>query len=214
VHVGVRSQEEMRRITVKRGPDLHSYQGSCPSSTANMTQPGHQCYTLAIHCSGITLCTCPNFMQRGGACKHLHAAQLIIDAWVHFGHEQAYFYPTTLTAACDIFDRSKPCTITIDEAPKLPQVIDWTLVQAFGNDNTTVDDQEPMDLLSGERNSSDNADSSDTDADDRFDTPPVVGTIGGSTVGSLITTNEPQVIVSPEVSTDGYYSSHLLIDNM
>lgn len=138
---------ELGRITVVHGPDvLNSYQAVCASSKSDINNPNHVHYTANIHRSGFASCTCIDYSHnRGLACKHLRALRLLIDGWIHSCMEGRYTYPQSMSHAQEI---SQSIEVPSPVPPTPAQVIDWTAIQALGNDSTTLDDQENHDNAS------------------------------------------------------------------
>ena len=68
------------------------YEAYCLSSnhSANSLR-----YHIHLHRSRFGSCTCLDFLNRGGACKHLCAFRHIIDSWARNGHILPFFYPPT-----------------------------------------------------------------------------------------------------------------------
>lgn len=61
---------------------------------------GVSVYLLTVHPSGAATCTCLDWMQRGGACKHLRAFRLLIEHWGSSGNLQVpYLFPSTAEEA-------------------------------------------------------------------------------------------------------------------
>ncbi|KAJ3729336.1 hypothetical protein C8R42DRAFT_558864, partial [Lentinula raphanica] len=79
----------------RTNPDC--YAAVCISSTKADTS-----YELSIHRSGTATCTCPDFQNNGGACKHLRALRLVLEALVLSGHERAFHFPTTRIEALQL----------------------------------------------------------------------------------------------------------------
>ena len=53
-------------------------------------------YWLTIHPSGLATCLCLDWLRWGGACKHLRAFRLLIEAWGRRGELQVPFiFPTS-----------------------------------------------------------------------------------------------------------------------
>lgn len=75
------------------------YETTCSSSS----QAG-AVYQLELHRRGCGRCTCPDFSQRGGACKHLRAFRSVIDDWIQRGLTSPFFYPNSLSAAKQLQD--------------------------------------------------------------------------------------------------------------
>jgi hypothetical protein len=107
--------------------------------------------------------------------------QRIIDTWVIVSHETSFNYISSRFAAVEHFKSLKPDhlsgpTVTLPAVPSvLPPAPAWDLsiIQALGEDNTTVDDCEPgtglegmvvavsENLESGESSGTDNAEPQD-----------------------------------------------------
>lgn len=77
------------------GPD--QYEATC-ISTSSLHNPAMQ-YTLFLHRAGHGRCDCPDFLYRGGACKHLRALRLVIESWVQQCFITPFHYPLTIQAA-------------------------------------------------------------------------------------------------------------------
>ncbi|KAI0040770.1 hypothetical protein FA95DRAFT_1472805, partial [Auriscalpium vulgare] len=56
-------------------PSLRPYEvwASCATSAAILSNDRYPRYWLTVHASGAANCTCPDWLQRGGLCKHLRA---------------------------------------------------------------------------------------------------------------------------------------------
>ena len=158
----------LRRIVVSRGPDTESYVAVCASSKANILNADHVCYQVMLHRSGLSTCTCPDFMQNRGACKHLRATRSIVDNWILSSFEAAFIYPTTYANAHQLHEYWNPPQIldtTNPTLPSLPPTTDWTLLQVLGNDNTTVDDREDEQVIEVDEDCDEESDKSDCDID-------------------------------------------------
>jgi SWIM zinc finger len=46
---------------------------TCATSSSNPDDPSHERYWLTYNLEGTATCTCPDWLKRGGACKHLRA---------------------------------------------------------------------------------------------------------------------------------------------
>ncbi|KAJ3966046.1 hypothetical protein EV361DRAFT_872715 [Lentinula raphanica] len=115
-------------------PHPDDYTAVCSSSTKPDVF-----YTLSIQRSGRASCSCPDFQKKGGACKHLRAMRLVLDALVLAGHERAFNFPSTQLEAIQI-ELSMPATNSID----LPAL------QAIGDDNTMLGDDLGDNILGAE----------------------------------------------------------------
>jgi len=105
----------------------------------------------------------------------------IIDTWVIAGHEKSFNYISSHFAVVEHFKSLKPNHLSGPTAtlPAVPSVLppapawDLSIIQALGEDNTTVDDCEPgtgsegmvvavsENLESGESSGTDNAEPQD-----------------------------------------------------
>jgi hypothetical protein len=73
----------------------------------DMQNPSYMHYWLTAHPSGSSTCICPNWINRGGACKHLHAFQLLIEDWAMKGKLQyKYSFPQMQDEAIHIQDQN------------------------------------------------------------------------------------------------------------
>lgn len=82
---------------------------TCSTSIADPHDINHNRYWLTIHLSGAATCTCPDWLQRAGACKHLRAFKQAIEAWVQNGAiDTTYLYqfPSTREAAENVLERN------------------------------------------------------------------------------------------------------------
>ncbi|KAJ3845789.1 hypothetical protein EV368DRAFT_90093 [Lentinula lateritia] len=118
---------------VYKGQDSNGnfYTVRCPSSK-DVTKN----YTVFLHQTGRGSCTCLDFDQRGGACKHLWSLRQCVDYYVSVLHVETPFnYPATFQAAQQLAARylnSLPDGLnTTLSAPML----DWKAVQTLGQDN-------------------------------------------------------------------------------
>lgn len=142
--------------------DNDTYLGKCKSSEiGHGTDAGAHLnsqstsleYVFKIERSGKAFCSCPDFQKRGGACKHLRCAKLVIDDWVTHGYDTSFYYPTSRSNAEHVHQQhSETCTHTDTSSfqlpPKIPPPVPVTItwdplaIQALGNDMTTVDDED------------------------------------------------------------------------
>jgi hypothetical protein len=147
------------RFSVARGPDPHnSYRATCASSKANILDANHLRYTINIHRCGISSCTCLDFIHGNGlACKHLRVLRSLIVHWIQGHTEQEFCFPSTSLQAQEIareFSIVVPLapTDTAHVAPLVPPPavqIDWSVIQALGNDTTTLDENEAPQIDAG-----------------------------------------------------------------
>ncbi|KZT20536.1 hypothetical protein NEOLEDRAFT_1075528, partial [Neolentinus lepideus HHB14362 ss-1] len=89
---------------ITRDVSEHQFEAVC-YSTANPTSTP---YRVTIHRIGYASCTCLDFVHRGGACKHLRALRIRLDAWVSSGHLPTFYYPGTPAAAKEIEEPLQP----------------------------------------------------------------------------------------------------------
>ncbi|KAF9783906.1 hypothetical protein BJ322DRAFT_1021665 [Thelephora terrestris] len=81
---------------------------TCASTSANVSDPGHLRYWLTAHPSGHATCTCADWLNRGGACKHLRAFCDLITLWAKGGqitHE--FYFPGSESDACHVLEKNK-----------------------------------------------------------------------------------------------------------
>ena len=67
-----------RRLTIFRGKDTNTFVALCAGNPKDGNGSVTQ-YSIKVSRSGFASCTCPDFLARGGACKHLRATRLTID---------------------------------------------------------------------------------------------------------------------------------------
>ncbi|KAF7789359.1 hypothetical protein EIP86_000303 [Pleurotus ostreatoroseus] len=72
------AQKKLRSIMSRRP---YEFWATCESSSSHIDPTVTQ-YWLTIHPSGAATCTCLDWLNRGGACKHLRAFRLTIQSWV------------------------------------------------------------------------------------------------------------------------------------
>lgn len=92
VHLG-------KLYTIRQTVSLDRYEATCLSTSAGMSDPSRVQYDLHLHRMGHGYCSCPDFVHRGGACKHLRALRIIIESWVRQYHITPFYYPPTPHAA-------------------------------------------------------------------------------------------------------------------
>jgi len=156
-------------IVSKMSPGV--YQATChstaPVNAIQLAPPIS--YTLELHQSGSSTCSCPDFCLRDGACKHLRALRLIVDGWVNQGFEKPFHYPKTRVEATLLRNnipilQSQPMTEPPPTPLATPMLWDPAFIQSLGQDSTTLDDQEITDTI---------AEDSDSNSDSGADpTPP------------------------------------------
>lgn len=116
---------------VYKGIDSDSYIAQCASS-----RDPTQTYDVALHRSGRGSCTCLDFNERGGACKHLWALRRCIEYYILVLHiDTPFVYPTTLHAAQQLVRGDPKPQLGVDEPSGPDVVVDWKAIQTFGQDN-------------------------------------------------------------------------------
>lgn len=78
------------------------YKATCFSAQTKATGAQRLQYELVLHCLGHGSCTCLDFSNRGGACKHLRALRLLIDDWVQRQLIRPFYYPSSQSAASQL----------------------------------------------------------------------------------------------------------------
>lgn len=80
----------------------------CASSSSAPSNTPPILYQLTFHPSGSATCTCPDWLTRGGACKHLRAFRLVIDSWsASGGLGYQYASPTSLKDALEVDEANR-----------------------------------------------------------------------------------------------------------
>ncbi|KAF7971659.1 hypothetical protein HWV62_20624 [Athelia sp. TMB] len=82
--------------------DQDGYEAMCASSSLIGAV-----YRLELQRRGYASCNCPDFINRGGACKHLRAFHTVVDGWIRHGQINPFIYPTSPSAAA----RARPITM-------------------------------------------------------------------------------------------------------
>lgn len=161
-----------KRMTIFRGNDADTFHAVCtPQTTTFRGDPQARAatsnYAIEMHRSGYAVCSCPDFVDHGGACKHLRALRTTLDHWVSNQQECTFYYPKTRTEAENILSSRLAKTIPpphkssihallnplapsheslVPSPPPsvLSPVIAWNppVIQALGCDLTTLDDQD------------------------------------------------------------------------
>ncbi|KAG9218432.1 hypothetical protein CCMSSC00406_0007967 [Pleurotus cornucopiae] len=115
-------------------------------------------YDLTLSRTGVGSCSCPDFKQRGGACKHMRALRLVIEYWVQRGIESPYYFPPTLAHARQVSARpaslqSPPgaTTLEAEAANRIAVFSNWQVLQSLAADSTTLEEHS----ISDEENSDD-----------------------------------------------------------
>ena len=81
---------------------------TCASTGANTSDPNYPCYWLTAHPSGHATCTCADWLNRGGACKHLRAFRNLIMSWVQGGRvANGFHFPESQSDAYNVLEKNK-----------------------------------------------------------------------------------------------------------
>lgn len=66
-------------------------------------------YWLTSHPSGAATCTCPDWLRRGGACKHMRAFRLLIEHWIGVGQllPNSFHFPGSAEEAESVEARNR-----------------------------------------------------------------------------------------------------------
>ncbi|THH14925.1 hypothetical protein EUX98_g9541 [Antrodiella citrinella] len=87
------------------------YWAVCKSSSNSSVIDGQfvpMQYWLTMHPSGAATCTCPDWLQRGGACKHLRAFRLLVQDWsVQCDPPLNFRFPTSPEEAAEVEIQNK-----------------------------------------------------------------------------------------------------------
>lgn len=112
------------------GANADTFVTSCRPSS------GPSPYQLSMSRSGKASCTCPDFYDRGGACKHLCALHIVIEGWVIQGLEKPFHYPSTLKLAQELARLHAPKISTSLAPTPCPSLktANWIILQDIGGD--------------------------------------------------------------------------------
>lgn len=100
------------------------YEAACFSMSAPLDDGMKIQYELRLHRAGHGYCSCPDFVYRGGACKHLQAFRLVIESWVHQHIISPFVFPATLSAA----ELLHPSSSTPETLPEPSETITSTTI--------------------------------------------------------------------------------------
>ncbi|KAK7051223.1 hypothetical protein VNI00_004723 [Paramarasmius palmivorus] len=120
---------------VKGGSDI--YQSACLSMKLDSIH-----YQNHISRNGYASCSCPDFQKNGGACKHLRALRIGVDALISMSLESPFIFPLrpqdairfdgiTLAAAGLEMQQPPP----LEESDIIPDI---ALIQHVGGDSTSL----------------------------------------------------------------------------
>lgn len=94
---------KLNRVASIQSGRKYELWGTCAATGANIRDPVHPRYWMTVHPSGSATCTCMDWLTRGGACKHLRAFRLLIEAWSRQGHLAVqYYFPRSREEALHI----------------------------------------------------------------------------------------------------------------
>ncbi|KAK1226363.1 hypothetical protein PQX77_010670 [Marasmius sp. AFHP31] len=123
--------------------DPDTFVGRCLSSKSN-----EACYHLLMHRIGRASCTCLDFQEHGGACKHLRAMRSLLHHSLLKANLPSLFYPLTLEAALAIQESTSSTTYPdpstsaplplVPTIPQPPSISAFSEIQASAQDNTTL----------------------------------------------------------------------------
>ncbi|KAI0038559.1 hypothetical protein FA95DRAFT_1585462 [Auriscalpium vulgare] len=102
--------ESRRLVAIKSGRPFEVW-ATCATSGAIMSDEQYPRYWLTLHATGSATCTCPDWLQRGGACKHMRslaaATKLQVASEVETAGTTAYHLPVSLEAANQVRERNE-----------------------------------------------------------------------------------------------------------
>ena len=81
---------------------------TCASTSADIKKLDYPRYWLTAHPSGHATCTCADWLNRGGACRHLQAFCNLIISWVQSSQiTHKFHFPESQSDAYNVFKRNK-----------------------------------------------------------------------------------------------------------
>jgi hypothetical protein len=115
---------QLKHIVPIPSKRMYELWSTCAATGADMQDPSYLRYWLTVHPSGSGTCTCPDWINRGGACKHLRAFRIVIEEWSAAGKLQyRYHFPTTQEDALHIREQNLLWYgINYEDAVTLPAV--------------------------------------------------------------------------------------------
>ncbi|KAJ3831868.1 hypothetical protein F5878DRAFT_667107 [Lentinula raphanica] len=139
-----RMMEQSRFHSIASGVPPYTFTAGCASSHHAGTS-----HFLQLGQTGEGLCTCIDFSNKGGACKHLRAFHLIVDGWASRSLCGPFHYPTSPSSAREIKQKSlnnEPSihgNATQNLPPTIPLKDDvleqWVNLQAVAQDRTVFE---------------------------------------------------------------------------
>lgn len=99
---------QLRRIALFTSARPFEIWATCATTSADILVPDYPRYWLSAHPSGHATCTCADWLNRGGACKHLRALRISILSLVEGGGIQYPFhFPLSELDACNVLERNR-----------------------------------------------------------------------------------------------------------
>ncbi|KAI0051637.1 hypothetical protein FA95DRAFT_1621741, partial [Auriscalpium vulgare] len=100
------------RLVCIASPRPFEVWATCAASGSILSDQEYPRYWLTLHATGSATCTCPDWLQRGGACKHIRSLAVTTKLSAASQAEagtgaNAYNLPTSLEAATLIRERNK-----------------------------------------------------------------------------------------------------------
>ncbi|KAJ8087802.1 hypothetical protein PM082_006646 [Marasmius tenuissimus] len=132
----------LQRVGWSPGADSETFAGRCLSSKSN-----EACYFLSMHRDGRASCTCLDFQEHGGACKHLRAMRSLLHHSLLKSNAPPLFYPSTLETALGVQKFSSTTSLSpmastppplVPSIPHPPSVSAFSEIQASAQDTTTL----------------------------------------------------------------------------
>ncbi|KAJ8094574.1 hypothetical protein PM082_010580 [Marasmius tenuissimus] len=126
----------LNRITCQYTSDPSVFLGRVLSCKSNNVS-----YSLSLNRHGRASCSCLDFQQWGGACKHLRAMRLIIDHSLTLANAPLPFYPSSLDVALSVQEqvKLKVPTSSSSNPPPPESVTAFSAIQAVAQDHTGLD---------------------------------------------------------------------------
>ncbi|KAJ8075566.1 hypothetical protein PM082_021196 [Marasmius tenuissimus] len=156
----------LRRILCHYTSDPDAFLGQALSCKSNDIS-----YNMSIHRDGRASCSCLDFQERGGACKHLRAMRVIISTSLTQANAAPLFYPSSPSEALAILSKT-PAKSTSDAPKPLPAacVTSFSDIQACAEDTTSFNASE--DSQGGDEDEEDLAGELDSSVYEEFVPPP------------------------------------------
>ncbi|KAL0568041.1 hypothetical protein V5O48_013952 [Marasmius crinis-equi] len=128
----------LRQITCQVGNNPDSFLGKALSSKSN-----ELVYSLSLYRDGRGSCSCLDFQENGGACKHLRAMRIVVDYSLSLSKAAPLHYPSSLPEGLSVRDAALSQIPATPPAPApLPSTIDFSGIQASVQDHTALNSDE------------------------------------------------------------------------